>query len=407
MQHQKLEAIEINLDDIFAASLDERVNALAGPLLRLETMPAFVAPEVVAPASSAAMVAALRSVAESSPAAAALFQKSAELGTGMMVVFPPEVMKGLKDGSLRLMKTATGDAATAVNSATGKIVKPGRVVSASAGASAGGTVATAGGAAAMAGMAPLLIPLAIAGVAAYAQQAQLEKALASIQAAVDRIEARLEDTDHGICDAAEAFLLTAGHAIQFGPLPPYLRLELAAQRARVEALYGSRRRWVRRFKEQLELEQIEYETKKDERQPWVDAVEKLAREGKLVDEIVLFVRSLLAQAKLDALAAACVAEEGSAEVAMRILDTSARELRSEFFDLHNRLRPLATFAPVKGLRDKVPLMGSRTERAHTVVKALVEQLDQHVLPNIPNPSVDTALSVPLSSDQVAALVLTP
>lgn len=37
----------------------------------------------------------------------------------MMVVFPPEVMKGLTDGSLRLMNTATGDAAIAVNSATG------------------------------------------------------------------------------------------------------------------------------------------------------------------------------------------------------------------------------------------------------------------------------------------------
>jgi hypothetical protein len=119
MQSQELEAVEVNLDDIFAQSPDERTPALAGPLLRLETMPAFVAPEVDTPASSAAMVAALRSVAESSPAAAALFQKSAELGTGMMVVFPPEVMKGLTDGSLRLMNTATGDAAIAVNSATG------------------------------------------------------------------------------------------------------------------------------------------------------------------------------------------------------------------------------------------------------------------------------------------------
>ena len=88
---------------------------------------------------------------------------------------------------------------------------------------------------------------------------------------------------------------------------------------------------------------------------------------------------------------------------MRMLDTSAQELRSEFFDLHNRLRPLATYAPVKGFRDKVPLMGSRTEHAHAVVKALVEQLDQHVLPNIPNPALDTALEVELSPAQVAVL----
>lgn len=123
--------------------------------------------------------------------------------------------------------------------------------------------------------------------------------------------------------------MTASHAIRFGPLPPYLRLELASQRAQIEALYGSRRRWVRRFKQQLELEQIEYEKQQGERQPWVEAVENLAREGKLEEEIVLFVRSLLAQAKLDALAAACLAEEGSAEVAMRMLDSSAQELRSE------------------------------------------------------------------------------
>ena len=197
--------------------------------------------------------------------------------------------------------------------------------------------------------------------------------------------------------------MTASHAIRFGPLPPYLRLELASQRAQIEALYGSRRRWVRRFKQQLELEQIEYEKQQGERQPWVEAVENLAREGKLEEEIVLFVRSLLAQAKLDALAAACLAEEGSAEVAMRMLDSSAQELRSELFDRHNRLKPLATYAPLKSFRDKVPLMGSRTEHAHSVVKALVEQLDQHVLPKIPNPSFDAPLEVQQSSGQVAAL----
>lgn len=179
MQSHELEAVEVNLDEVFAESTDERMKALAGPLLRLETMPAFVAPEAGTPASSAAMVAALRSVAESSPAAASLFQKSAELGTGMMVVFPPDVMKGLKDGSLRLMNTATGDAATAVNSATGKIVKQGRVVTDSA-ATGGKAAAATGGATVAALAAPVLIPIAIAGVAAYAQQAQLERALASI-----------------------------------------------------------------------------------------------------------------------------------------------------------------------------------------------------------------------------------
>lgn len=410
MPTQELEVVEVSIDDLVATTSGEDVEALAGPLLRLEPLASYKPLESVAPVLSATMFPALKAVAEASPAAAALFRKSAELGVGLSVVFPPTVMKGLSNGSLKLMETATGDAAIAVSSTTGQIVKHGRVVSDSAAAVGGGAGAVAGGVAGAAAsgttlvaMAPILIPVAIAAAAAVAQQARLERALASIQAAVDRIEARLEDTDHGICDAAEAFLVTTGHAVQYGPLPPYLRLELAAQRARIEALYAPRRRWVRRFKEQLEREQIEYEKKHGESQPWADEVERLAREGKLEEELVLFVRALLSQTKFDALAAICLAEEGSSEVAMRMLDSSAKELRSEFFDLHNRLKPLAIHEPVKSFRDKVPLMGNRTEHAHSVIKALVEQLDQHVLPNIPNPWVDTPLEVSLSPDQVVAL----
>lgn len=397
MADHQLELVEVTVADLPGVKTGTGVDTFAGSLMRIESMATYTSPEVIRPASSTALISALRSVAEASPAAASLIQRSAEIGTGMMVTFPPEVMKGLASGSLRLMETATGDAAVAVNSATGAIVKHGRVVGVGASVAGGGIAAGA--------TAAVLLPLAIAGAAAYAQQVQLEKALASIQAAVDRIEARLEDTDHGICDAAETFLRTAGRAVQVGPLPPYLRLELAAQRARVEALYGSRRRWVRRFKEQLEREQNEYEAKEGARQPWVDEVEKLTRDGKLEEELVLFVRALLAQTKLDALAGICLAEEGSSEVALQMLDESAKELRSEFFDLHNRLKPLAVHEPLKSFRDKVPLMGGRTERAHTVVKALVDQLDHHVLPNIPNPWVDTPLEVSLSPEQVVELSL--
>ena len=86
----------------------------------------------------------------------------------------------------------------AVNVASGQIASHARVVGGAASGAVGGVALTATAAA--------LLPLAIAGAAAYAQQAQLEKSLASLQAAVDRIEARLEDSDHGVCDAAEAFL---------------------------------------------------------------------------------------------------------------------------------------------------------------------------------------------------------
>jgi hypothetical protein len=88
-------------------------------------------------------------------------------------------------------------------------------------------------------------------------------------------------------------------------------LELAAQRARIEALYASRRRWVRRFKEQLEREQIEYEKKHGESQPWADEVERLAREGKLEEELVLFVRAFPKRGLVSC--CVCLAEEGGSE----------------------------------------------------------------------------------------------
>lgn len=119
MQSQELEAVEVNLDDIFAQSPDERTPALAGPLLRLRDHARIRRPGGGHTSQLCRDGGRPQVGCRIIPAAAALFQKSAELGTGMMVVFPPEVMKGLTDGSLRLMNTATGDAAIAVNSATG------------------------------------------------------------------------------------------------------------------------------------------------------------------------------------------------------------------------------------------------------------------------------------------------
>lgn len=196
MPTQELEVVEVSIDDLVATTSGEDVEALAGPLLRLEPLASYKPLESVAPVLSATMFPALKAVAEASPAAAALFRKSAELGVGLSVVFPPTVMKGLSNGSLKLMETATGDAAIAVSSTTGQIVKHGRVVSDSAAAVGGGAGAVAGGVAGAAAsgttlvaMAPILIPVAIAAAAAVAQQARLERALASIQAAVDRIGA--------------------------------------------------------------------------------------------------------------------------------------------------------------------------------------------------------------------------
>ncbi|MHB1138986.1 MAG: hypothetical protein ACYC2O_08515, partial [Microthrixaceae bacterium] len=287
---------------------------------------------------------ALASAAETSPSAIRAIREAASTSRSIRVTFSPEVMKGLRDGSLGLMRTTSGDQkATAVN-ALGQFVEHGRVVSGagrSSSSTAAGVAGKVGTGAAITSGAAVMLPLAIASIATYQQQKQLEQALHGIQVTLDRIEERLQDSDHGVCDAADAFVELASRAIVQGPLPDYLRMELAAHRARVEALYGSRRRYIARFKAKLEQQQIAFEQKKGERQPWVDEVEDMAKNGKLEEEIVLFVRSLIAQSRLDAFAALCIAEDGNPQLAARMLEDSAVELRREFFDLHNRLAPLA------------------------------------------------------------------
>ena len=67
------------------------------------------------------------------------------------------------------MSTSTGAAPMAVNVASGQIASHARVVGGAASGAVGGVALTATAAA--------LLPLAIAGAAAYAQQAQLEKSL--------------------------------------------------------------------------------------------------------------------------------------------------------------------------------------------------------------------------------------
>ena len=301
-------------------------------------------------------------------------------------------MKGLRNGTLKLMTTASGEQKSiAVSAVSNTVVAHGTVV---------GTAATAGkaatGAAVMTG-AVVMLPIAIAAIASYQQQQQLERALGNIQATLDRIEERLRDEEHGVCDAAGSFIELALRASEHGPLPPYLRAELASHRVRVEGVYGARRRFIGRFKTELERQQIEFEQKKGVRQPWVETVQDMAKDGRLEDEIVLFIRALIAQSRLDAFAATCLAEEGLPDLALQMLHDSASELRSEFFDLHNRLSPLARIEPPRGVKDRVPLMSRSLARVHETAKTLVDQLDQQVLPGIPDPRDDRPLLIELSS----------
>ena len=327
-------------------------------------------------------------------------RSAAKVGDGLAVTFPPEVISGLRNGSLHLIKSADGFIPTAVD-ASHAIVSNARVVG---GVTAAGGMArgVAIGATATA-LAVAALPIVIAGAAAYAQQRQLNNTLDEIKEMVQQIEARLEDSDSGVCDAAERFLSLAQDALADGGFTEYLELELAAQRTAVEGLYCARKQWVDRFKKKLEAEQIAQEQHDGPGQPWVKSVAELARTGKLEQELTLFIRALLSRTKLGVLTAVVLAEEGRGLTAMKLIQQVEIELRSQFFDLHNRLASLARIAPEQSLREKIPGLGNSTQRAHTTIKALVAHLNEHVLPAIPDPHTQTEVRAALGPATVAEL----
>jgi hypothetical protein len=364
------------------------------PLMHITPLPAVEAIRIPPPPS--AFLAAIHTIGLASPALRQVVHQAAALGNGVQVVFRPEIVARLREGSLRLMEASDGVLPVAID-ASGTIVAQGRVVS--LGGVARGAAAGAGAGA----LAMVALPIAVASAAAYLQQRQLEKSLASIQAVVERIEERLEDLDNGVCEAAEGFLSLADDALADGGLSGYLRLELAAQRTAIEALYAARKRWVDRFKRELERQQTERENKKGRGQPWVDAVTKEVERGKLERELTLFVRSLLNRTKLSVLAAAILAEEGRGTAALRLIERAETDLRSEFFDLHRRLVPLAKYAPELSKWQKLPRMGANVQRAHDTVRTLVEHLNAHVLPIIPDPDDAREIVAVLDPATVATL----
>lgn len=366
-------------------------------LMLLKSLPPLETHEAVQP--SAAFLAALHTIGVATPSLQSVVRQAAAAGDGLMVSFPPEVVNGLRTGALHLMKSSDGYLPTAVDSAS-RVVAQARVVGA---AGVGGVVGGAAVGATAGALAVAALPILIASAAAYAQQRQLEKSLASIKAVVERIEERLEDTDTGVCEAAEQFLALVEDSLADGGLTDYLRLELAAQRTAVEALYSARKRWVERFKKNLEREQIERERSKGRGQPWVDAVASQVKGGKLEQELTLFVRSLLSRTKLSVLVAVALAEEGRGTAAMRLIGRTETELRSEFFDLHRRLVPLARVAPEPSMLQKLPGMGNALQRAHETVRVLVDHLNEHVLPTIPDPDNQREVRAVLSPATVAAL----
>jgi hypothetical protein len=394
-------AVNDSISQQTSGSTELTIDGEAGhTLMSLRALPPMEAREAVQPSSS--FLAALHTLGMAMPEFQAAIGKAASAGEGLLVAFPPHVVKGLRDGTLRLMKASDGHLPTAIDG-TGRIVAQARLVGA---AGAGGVGGVAGGVAAGAtagALAVAALPILIASAAAYAQQRQLERSLASIKAVVERIEERLEDTDTGVCEAAEQFLALVEDCLVDGGLTDYLRLELATQRTAVEALYSARKRWVGRFKKNLEREQIERERSKGRGQPWVDAVISQVKGGKLEQELTLFIRSLLSRTKLSILVAVSLAEEGRGTAAMKLIGRTETELRSEFFDLHRRLVPLARIEPEQSMLQKLPGMGNAVERAHETVRLLVDHLNDHVLPMIPDPDDQREVHAILSPTTVTAL----
>ena len=384
---------EVNGDRVRA-----EVVPMDSPLMAYRSLPAVQVKD--APRPSGAFLAALGTVAGSNPMLEAALRTAAQTGEGFRVAFSPSVVSGLRDGSLRLMQSGTGNLGVAVN-AGGHIVEQARVIGGAA--ALGGTGAVLTGAS-LTAVAAVALPVVIASAAAYAQHRQLEKSLASIKAVVERIEQRLEDADTGVCDAADDFLALVEDVWADGGLSDYVRIELAAQRTATEALYGARRRWVERFKQTLEREQIAFQKAKGRSQPWVDSVAELAKDGKLEQELILFVRALLSRSKIGVVAAAALAEDGRGAAALALIDRLEKELRSEFFDLQRRLVPLAKYAPEGSVLHKLPGVGNSLERAHQTVKTLVDHLNEHVLPLIPNPYEDREVVADLDAPTVTQLV---
>ena len=347
---------------------------------------------------SSAMMSALTAVSLGSPQIQEVIRQAAEAGHGLTVAFPPEIARQLQAQTLHLVQGSKGVLPVAAD-ASGHFVAHATVV----GGTAVGTAGAAIGGVSAATLAVAALPVVIAGAAAYAGQRQLTKSLDEIKSMVQRIEARLEDTDTGVCDAAERFLSVAQDALADGGLTQYLRMELAAQRTAVEALYSARKKWVERFKSKLELEQVRLEAESGRGQPWVDTASKVAESGELERELLLFLRALMSRTKLGVLAASVLAEEGRGATAMKLITDMERELRSQFFDLHNRLRPLAAIEPDIPLRERLPGIKNTTQDAFETVKALVAHVNSSVLPAIPDPDGNSEIRAALDRATVAAL----
>jgi hypothetical protein len=301
--------------------------------------------------------------------AAGLFEALPELRTAaarfsgsFRVVFSARARKGLADGTFRLM----GNAAlpVAVDQA-GRIVEIARVPSAAVGAGAG----VAAGATLMAAW-PVALAAGVATAAAWAEQRWLERTFADLGKRLGRVEARLRDDDLGVVDGADALVELLTTNSWASAASDQLKWELALARRDVDRIYFSRRRFVERFKEELERLQDEYEGETGERKAWAGgAVGLFGPEA--ADEIVVFLRSMVTRARLAACTADILVTDGCGETAIRLLDAHEEQIRGDYPDLHSRIRALARSKP-----DSAPIWRVFDREEADRARARAKQLDE-------------------------------
>ena len=182
--------------------IDDSIEPIApDEIIQLTTLDASAAANA---SNSMAVLSAVSTAASTAPSAIDAVAAAARANAGLRVTFPPQVMQGLRDGSLKLMRSTQGDRLSTAVDASHQVVAHGRIVGdvANTGSKAaiGASIATAS---------VVMLPIAVAALASYQQQKQLEAALGDIQATLDRIEERMKDEEHGVCDAADAFIRVA------------------------------------------------------------------------------------------------------------------------------------------------------------------------------------------------------
>lgn len=409
----------------------ELVNPATGEwLMRFERVNLDRAVETSTGSATAAVVA--RSFAEAVPGLVQMFRASMEYApeivhqsaeVGYRVVFSPAVQKGINNGSLKMMQSASGTLPTALNG-SGKIVETAVIAApaaaaSSAGVAAVGGAAVAGGAAAAGGVAatatvtsvaiaalPVVLVVGAGIAASMAHQRWLEQTFGQLQGSLDRLETRLRDDDLGTLESADRLMDLVAEDLSGGSIPDQLKLELAAVQTSVDALYWSRRRYVERYKRQLEERQTAHELKTGETSAWAGRTAKqiVDEDQGVIDELVVFTQAMITRARVTAATAAVLAADGEATSAIRRIDELDTTMRRDYFDLYNRVSALASNAP-EMKRWKQLIDRGTTQTAIERVAVLAGAMDQAIGSALPDRNEAGVLPVFAASEIADLFVL--